>query len=182
MYMIATRNIQNSGQISSLENVLESIKKEAITKNKEEQDELEDIDGSWATDNNNNHHIGKETEMVVCCKSIRISSTNQSPLIHPFLVGEYTLVERELLEPIYVKTGNRRLFISKPVSQTHNLGYSWAVGNSPGAKWGYMSSSKNSLCPDKAGPWQVYEKDINIWTSDHSINLECAPETGINVK
>ena len=179
MYMIASKNIQNSGQISKLENVLEFIKKEAITKSKEEEHEPEDIDGSWATDENNNRHIAEETEiveMVVCCKSIRISSTNQSPLIHPFLVGEYTLVERDLLEPIYVKTGNRRLFISKPVSQTPNLGYSWAVGNSPWAKWGYMSSSKNSLCPDKAGPWQVYKKDINSWISDLSINLECVPE------
>ena len=55
------------------------------------------------------------------------------------------MVEKEYLGPINVKKGSRRLYISKPVSQTPNVGYRWAVGHSPGAKWGYMSSCKNFL-------------------------------------
>ena len=81
--------------------------------------------------------------MLICCKT---------EMIHPFLLEEYTMVEKEYLGPIYVNKGNRILCISKPVSHTHNLGNSWVVGHSPEAKWGFMSSSKNSVCPDIAGP------------------------------
>ena len=45
MYRIATRNIQHSGQISNLENVLEFIKMKAIAKSNKEKHESEDIDG-----------------------------------------------------------------------------------------------------------------------------------------
>ena len=56
----------------------------------------------------------------------------------PFLLGEYAMVERYLLE--------------------------------------LMSSSDNSVCLDMAGPWQVFEKDINRWTNDLAVTIMCGPE------
>ena len=46
MYMIATNSMQNSGQISTLENVLEFIKKKAIAKTTQKVHEPKNIEGS----------------------------------------------------------------------------------------------------------------------------------------
>ena len=182
MYMIATKSIHNSGEISTLENVLEFIKKKATAKTTQEDDEPNNVEGSSMTGNTNNDHIEEETkkvEMPFCCKSLLISSNNQTQMIHPFLIGEYTMVERHLLKSIYKKKGNRRLYISQQVSENPVLGYSWAVSHSPDDNWGYMVSSKSSACSDMAGPWMVYQKDKrrrNRWTSDQTVSVTCGPE------
>ena len=50
MNMIATRNIQNPGQISKLENVIEIIKNKAMSKSNQKDHQDEAIDESWVTD------------------------------------------------------------------------------------------------------------------------------------
>ena len=156
--MIAAINMENSGQISKVETVLEFIKKVAIAKINEDEHENEDLDECWVTKQNYVNDILKLTqkvEMSVCCKSIWISSNHSLNFPHPFLLGEYSMVEREFLKPIYVKKGKQKLYISQPVSQNPMLGYNWSVSHLPNAKWGYMGRTKNSACPDMAGPWQV---------------------------
>ena len=177
--MVASRNIQNLGQISKLGNVLEFIKKKALAKSNQKEHQPEDINESWVTDQNIHHHIEEVSEieeLIVCCKSIRISSKNKRQMIHPFLVGKFILMEKEFFKPIYVKKGKRSLYISQPVSDHPLLGYSWGVGHSPGAVWGYMSSSKNTACPDMAGPWQFWQKKRKGWTRDLTVTVTCGPE------
>ena len=174
--MVASRNIQNLGQISKLGNVLEFIKKKALAKSNQKEHQPEDINESWVTDQNIHHHIEIE-ELIVCCKSIRISSKNKRQMIHPFLVGEFILMEKEFFKPIYVKKGKRSLYISQPVAANPLLGYSWGVGHSPGAVWGYMSSSKSSACPHMAGPWQVWQKERKSCTRDLTVIVTCGQDS-----
>ena len=178
MYMIAARNMENSGQISKVGKVLEYIKKIAVAKNNEEDHEQEDLDESLVTEetniNNIEEHFTKRT-MLVCCKSVCLSSNASTKFLHPFLLGEYTMVEKELNKPIYMKKGNQNLYISQPVSKNPMLGYNWSVSHLPNAKWGYMGSTKNSACPDTASPWQVYDKDIKRWVRDLTISVTCGP-------
>jgi hypothetical protein len=178
MYMIAARNMQNSGQISKVGKVLEFIKKIAIAKKNEEDHKQEDIDESWVTEETNIYDIEEQftkIETLSCCKSVWISSNASTEFLHPFLLGEYTMVEKKLHKPIYVKKGNQKLYISQPISHNPMLSYNWSVSHLPNAKWGYMGSSKNSACPDTAGPWQIYDKDLRKWTRDLKVSVTCGP-------
>ena len=112
---------------------------------------------------------------MVCCKSVWIRSNASTKFLHPFLLGEYIMVEKKLYKPMYMKKGNQKLYISQPVYQNPMLGYNWSVSHLPNAKWGYMGSAKNSACPDTAGPWQVYDKDRKRWVRDFTISVTCGP-------
>ena len=112
---------------------------------------------------------------MACCKSIRISSQGLAKTLYPFLPGEYKMVNTDSLNPIFVKKGRRQLFLSKPVSESNILGYSWGVSQAPEAKWGYVRSTKSSACPDMAGMWKVYDRISNRWTRDLTLTVTCGP-------
>ena len=195
---MATRNMDTSGNIdlAEVQKVIEFMKKSAVADINKEENKREEFDESWVVDQNhlhevnrkptyNNkriisnsiHYIEEDAEIIemVCCKSIRISSRDRTKILYQFLLGEYKMVEREFMKPIYVKEGNRKLYLSQPVSQSRILGYSWGVSHTPEAKWGYVRSSKASACPDMAGQWKVYDKNMKRWSRDLTLSVTCGP-------
>ena len=194
---MTSKGIRDTQKIDyeDVQRILEIIK-EKVAENNAERYKNEEIDESWITDQNILHTvIGKpednrrqsvstkihtleedvEIIQMACCKSIRISSQGLAKTFYPFLPGEYKMVSTDSLNPIFVKKGRRQLFLSKPVSESNILGYSWGVSQAPEAKWGYVRSTKSSACPDMAGMWKVYDRISNRWTRDLTLTVTCGP-------
>ena len=182
---MATERMDSSEDIdlAEVQKVLEILKAE----NKEEKTVREKVDETWnefageptyrneLPDNIYEIEEDAETIEIDCCKSIRISSTASTKLFYPFLLGEYKMEKRESKKPIYVKAGQRTLYLSQPVSHSRVLGYSWGVSQTPEAKWGYVRSNKASACPAMEGQWMVYDRKINKWTKDITLSVKCGP-------
>ena len=64
--------------------------------------------------------------------------------------------------------GNQELFLIKP-----GKGYNWGVSRSREATWGYIRSANETLCPEAAGPWMVYDEDMLRWILDVTLRVVC---------
>jgi hypothetical protein len=192
VYVVTSKGIRDTQKIDyeDVQKFLEIIK-EKVAENNAERYKNEEIDESWVTNQNILHTvIGKpednqrkihtleqdvEIIQMICCKSITISSQGRTKTLYPFLPGEYKMMSTDSLNPIFVKKGSRKLFLSKPVSESNIVGYSWGVSQAPEAKWGYVRSTKSSACPDMAGMWKVYDRISNMWTRDLTLTVTCGP-------
>ena len=104
---------------------------------------------------------------IACCTTLTITSKTKTRLYYPFILGNYSLVPLDR-KTVYKKIGEKPQYLSRPVA-----GYSWGVSSMPGARWGYVRSSKAAPCPHMAGHWLVYHRGIKRWVRDWSFTVQC---------
>jgi len=123
--------------------------------------------------NRNKVETSREEVEVICCKIVSIVSQDKVAQVYPTILGDYRRTKIVSERPIYAKLGAPIRYLSQPQSDTHVLGYSWGVSQTPKAKWGYIRSSKAGPCPTLAGKWKVFDRDTKRWIEDSTLQIVC---------
>ena len=111
---------------------------------------------------------------TTCCGQLIISSYGEVREMYPFILGIYKQRETQHPANLFLKTGTPAMFLIQPETTNLVWGYTWGVSRSPEAKWGYIRSASNAVCPTMAGKWKVFDKNSQRWVMDQTLKVECS--------
>ena len=117
-----------------------------------------------------------EPAYITCCNKMRISSEGRVREMYPHVLGEYIMMKNTSGRTSYSKAGSLEMFLTQPETAELGKWYAWGVTGSPGATWGYLRSTRLPLCPARAGPWKMFDRNTKRWVLDHTLQVVCFPE------
>ena len=126
--------------------------------------------------NSSTWKVESEPAYITCCNKMRISSEGRVREMYPHVLGEYQRMENQSGRTSYSKAGSLEMFLTQPETAELGKWYAWGVTGSPGATWGYLRSTRLPLCPARAGPWKMFDRNTKRWVLDHTLQVVCFPE------